>query len=215
MTLRLIFTHGMFQATNTFRHPEQLLLLLGTPVALLLGFSDRPNIFIFTLAACTLSSTFTSVAINTAFARRYGTLKYLAATPLGINGLVYGQVFAGLISLGFQILISQLLASTLNLQTEYSILVIFSLIGLVALFTAWSYIFASLLSAEKVLALANVFFIALIASGLLLTGTHYEILNPISAIGDLAANPLRFPALLILLNLASYITLKKVFKWTD
>ena len=46
------------------------------------------------LALAVWSSAFTSVAISTAFERRYGVLERLATTPLGKSGLLAGKALA-------------------------------------------------------------------------------------------------------------------------
>ncbi len=46
------------------------------------------------LALAVWSSAFTSVAISTAFERRYGVLERLATTPLGKPGLLAGKALA-------------------------------------------------------------------------------------------------------------------------
>ncbi len=78
------------------RNGEQLLLMLGIPVLLLVFFSqvevlplpegvDDPIEFLApgVLALAVLSTAFTGLAIATGFDRQYGVLKRLGATPLG------------------------------------------------------------------------------------------------------------------------------------
>ena len=97
-----IIRHGLIEARLLIRNGEQLLLALVIQLAILvagrfagssIGRLDllAPSV----LALAVWSSAFTSVAISTAFERRYGVLERLATTPLGKSGLVAGKVFTG------------------------------------------------------------------------------------------------------------------------
>ncbi len=81
------------------RNGEQVLLTLIIPVLLLVVFSSEALISVGRgsrigflapgiLALAVLSTSFTSLAIGTAFERRYGVLKRLGATPLSRSGLI-------------------------------------------------------------------------------------------------------------------------------
>src|SRR5262245_63630692 len=81
------------------RNGEQVLLTLIIPVLLLVVFSSEALISVGRgsrigfigpgmLALAVLSTSFTSLAIGTAFERRYGVLKRLGSTPLSRGGQV-------------------------------------------------------------------------------------------------------------------------------
>ncbi|HYK33085.1 MAG TPA: ABC transporter permease, partial [Streptosporangiaceae bacterium] len=87
------------------RNGEQVLLTLIIPVLLLVVFSSEALISVGhgsrigfiapgILALAVLSTSFTSLAIGTAFERRYGVLKRLGATPLSRSGLIASKAAA-------------------------------------------------------------------------------------------------------------------------
>lgn len=215
MTFKLILKHAVFQTKTTLIHPEQILLLFGTPIVLLLIFQNKPAIFAFTLATCALASNFTSNTITMAFARRYGSLKYLAVTPLGLNGYIFGQSLSGTFTLLLQAPVAYLLASYLNLEIRFDLYVLIGLIALVFLFTQWAFLFASLMSAEKVLAFANIFFIGLVASGFFALESPLASVHPLGGLNSFASLNSSYLVIIFSLNLISYLLLKKVFKWLE
>lgn len=97
--LPLVVAQGSWEVRSTLRNGEQLLLVLGIPVLLILVGSWLPALQISPqtdgiapmVAACVLASGFTSLAIATAFERRAAALTFLGTTPLGRSGLLLGK----------------------------------------------------------------------------------------------------------------------------
>jgi len=207
--------HALYEFKNILRNPEQLLLILGTPSSLMIIFGDQKGIVPFTLAACALSSSFTSVAINTAFAKRYGTLKYFSVTPVGIKGLVIGQTLVGLLLLCLQIPFVLVLAVFLKIEISMANSAILAIPLLVVLFTLLAFNFASLMSAEKVLAFANVTFILIIASGLKLIGQDFGIFHPLAGIAFRDAIGADYLISLLVYVSILALALRKFFRWID
>ena len=215
MKLSLAAKHANYEFKNILKHPEQLLLLIGSPLTLIFAFKNNPLIFAFTLGVCTFASSFTSIAINTAFSRRYGTLKYLSTTPLELSGLLLGQSLVGIYLLIFQIPLV-LLASVatgvpLAFHTEHFLTIPLQ----VLLFTLLAFTFSSLLSAEKVLALANIFYIGLIAASFVGLNTEFAAFSPLSGIALTGDKHLMFIVILLIYIGFLGLFLKKQFKWIE
>ena len=207
--------YAIYEMSTILRHPEQLLLIIGTPIALLVLFPHQPHIFEFTLASCSLASSFTSLAINTAFARRYGTLKYLSVTPLGLRGVVIGQSLVGILLLVVQMPIVFFASVALDTAIQLNASVVISLPLLVLLFTQAAFFFASVLSAEKVLAFANLFFLIFLISGLRLMNADLSFLHPLSGVTTLDKGVLPYLLYLLVLNAGINLLLRRYFKWLD
>lgn len=97
-----LLSHARTEAALQLRNGEQLLLALVIPLAALVagllwgtGLGLDPTTFPASILALAVWSTsFTSLAITTAFERRYGVLERLAATPLTRADLVAGKALA-------------------------------------------------------------------------------------------------------------------------
>lgn len=215
MSMQTSIKHARFELSNIFRHPEQLLLLIGTPVALLTMLPNQKLILEFTIGACAMASSFTSIAINTAFSRRYGTLKYLAVTPLGLRGLVIGQSLVGLSLLIVQLPVVYVTRLLTGFPPSTSFSIWFLLPLLLIFFTQLAFLFASVLSAEKVLAFANIVFILAMVSGFKLLPTDWSMFHPLSAFASGNENFPAALAALLVLNAATNILLRKNFRWLD
>ncbi|MFB9909734.1 ABC transporter permease [Allokutzneria oryzae] len=162
------------------RHPEQLLLNLMIPIALLVGLTllpllalPEPRVDSVTpriLALAVMSSAFTGQAISLGFDRRYGVIKRLAATALPRWLLVAGRVAAALIVVVAQLLVLGLIAALLGWQPAASgvaAAVALVVLGTLA-FGALGVLLGGSLRAEAVLALANVmWFVLLLAGGII------------------------------------------------
>ncbi|WP_081900266.1 ABC transporter permease [Allokutzneria albata] len=162
------------------RHPEQLLLNLLIPLALLVGLSllpllplPEPRVGSVTpriLALAVMSSAFTGQAISLGFDRRYGVIKRLAATALPRWLLVSGRVAAALIVVAAQLVVLGAVALLLGWQPAASGLapaVVLVVLGTLA-FGALGVLLGGALRAEVVLALANVvWFVLLLAGGII------------------------------------------------
>ena len=96
---KVVAAQAGLELRTLVRNGEQLLLTLIIPVLLLVVFSAEALISVGhvrridfvapgILALAIMSTSFTSLAIGTAFERRYGVLKRLGATPLGRSGLI-------------------------------------------------------------------------------------------------------------------------------
>jgi ABC-2 type transport system permease protein len=172
----------------TLRNGEQMVVTFVIPVLLLLVGSrsdrfidsDRPLDVLApgVLALAIVSTSFTSLAIATAFERRYGVLKRLGATPLSRSGLLGGKVGAVAILQLAQFVVLGALAVALGWRPEEPVagalwLLVLGLLGTVA-FGGLGLLLAGTLRAEATLALANlVYVLLLVGGGLLLPLDRY------------------------------------------
>ena len=162
------------------RNGEQLLLTLIIPVLLLAVFGSESLISVGRgsrigfiapgiLALAVLSTSFTSLAIGTAFERKYGVLKRLGATPLSRSGLVAAKAVTVLaVELGQAVVI---VAVALPLgwrpaATPASIAcaVLVMVTGSIA-FSGLAMVLAGTLRAEAALAAANLVYLVLLGVG--------------------------------------------------
>jgi len=176
---RRLLRQAAMELRLTLRNGEQVLLTFVIPVLLLVAGSrssrliggDRPIDVIApgVLALAILSTSFTSLAIATAFERRYGVLKRLGATPLSRTGLLGGKVLAvALVQLGQFVVLSGL-ALALGWRptggpAAWFWLVLLALLATIA-FGGLGLLMAGTLRAEATLALANLVTTPVIASG--------------------------------------------------
>lgn len=177
--VRRLFSQAAMELKLTLRNGEQLLLTVVIPVLLLVVGSrstrfidsDRPIDVVApgVLALAILSTSFTSLAIATAFERRYGVLKLLGATPLSRLGLLGGKVLSvAVLQIGqFVLLIG--LAFVLGWQpsggaSSWFWLVVLSLLATTA-FGGLGLLIAGTLRAEATLALANLIYVLLLVGG--------------------------------------------------
>ncbi len=198
--LRRLLTQTAMELRLTLRNGEQLLLTFVIPVLLLVAGSrsdrlvggDRPIDVVApgVLALAILSTSFTSLAIATAFERRYGVLKRLGATPLSRGGLLGGKVLAVvLLQLG-QFVVLGALALALGWRpgggvTAWLWLVVLAVLATIA-FGGLGLLMAGTLRAEATLALANlVYVLLLVGGGVLLPLDRY----PAALQGVLSALP--------------------------
>jgi len=158
------------------RNGEQLLLALVIPVAVLIGLSTTsivelasPRIDTVTpgvLALAILSTAFTSQAIITAFDRRYGVLKRLAAAGVGRALLIAGKCGAALVVIAGQWVVLGVLALILGWHPHGNPawLVPIALLGSAA-FLGLALLLGGTLRAEAVLAMANLVWLAMVVLG--------------------------------------------------
>src|ERR1700757_685462 len=113
---RMIGAQAGLEMRTLARNGEQLLLTLIIPVLLLVVFSSEALVSIGRgsrigfiapgiIALAIMSTSFTSLAIGTAFERRYGVLKRLGATPLSRGGLISAKALTVLTVQAGQILL--------------------------------------------------------------------------------------------------------------
>ncbi len=233
--------HAMLEASLLLRNGEQLLLALVIPIGLLVAgmlagdrFGLDPRAFPASVIALALWSTsFTSLAINTAFERRNGVLERLAATPLTRADLVAGKAMATTaIALG-QVAIIAIVAVALGwrptvnpAQVPLALLAgVFALIT----FAGFALALAGRLRAEATLAVANLIYIVVAVGGaLVLPLSAYPdalqvplLLLPSGALGESlrAAATGGFQPFLVLISAAwSAVALtvaRKAFRWTS
>ncbi len=153
-----------FDLGNWLRNGEQAILnillplgaLAGSTRLALAGETRAALIVLFTIGA----SSFTSIAIATAFDRRAGALKVYGISPLGKRGFVQARILtAVLLSL---VQIAVLLAVSVIAKIPLVVspaLMMYASLSIVA-WISLALIIASLLRAEAVLAVANLLFIA-------------------------------------------------------
>jgi ABC-2 type transport system permease protein len=237
---RRIIRHGLIEARLLIRNAEQLLLALVIPLAILIAgrFASSsigslellgPSV----LALAVWSSAFTSVAISTAFERRYGVLERLATTPLGKPGLLAGKALAVIMIMFGQLVILAGAALALFWRPKFTLLsaglAVILVILAAATFVCLALLLAGRLRAETTLGLANLIYVILVIGGALIIPLErypaalrpvIEVL-PTAALGEglrAAANGQLLgwpvPVLLVWL-LAAGLAAWKGFRWTS
>lgn len=180
---RMLAVHARTEFLVTVRHPEQLLLTLLIPLALLVGLSlleilDVPTgltrvdtVTPRVLALAVMSAAFAGQAIALGFDRKYGVLKRLAATALPRWVLVAGRLGGLLAVVAAQLVVLGTTAAALGWRPAASGLfwaLPTVLLGTLA-FGALGVLLGGALRAEVVLALANaLWFVLLLAGGIVL-----------------------------------------------
>lgn len=178
------------------RNGEQVLLALVIPVLVLIGgvvavrqlelSLSRTAIDLLTpgvLALAVMSTSFTSLAIATAFERRYGVLKRLGASPLPRHGLLLGKVGALLAMQAVQAVVLVTVALLLGWEPATSVRALAGTATVLVLgtaaFAALGLLLAGVLRAEATLAAANLLYVLLAAGG--------GVVLPLSTYGSSAA----------------------------
>jgi ABC-2 type transport system permease protein len=235
-----ITRHGLIEARLLIRNGEQLLLALVIPLAILvagrfanIAISSLSLLAPSVLALAVWSSAFTSIAITTAFERRYGVLERLAPTPLGKPGLLTGKALAVVMIMLGQLVILTGAAVGLGWRPAFTplsaLLAVLLVILASAAFVCLALLLAGRLRAESTLALANLIYVILLIGGaLIIPINHYpaalqpviEVL-PTAALGEglrAAANGqvVGWPVLVLLAWLvAAGLAAWKGFRWTS
>jgi ABC-2 type transport system permease protein len=235
-----IMRHGLIEARLLIRNAEQLLLALVIPLAILVAgrfasasIGSLQSLGPSVLALAVWSSAFTSVAISTAFERRYGVLERLATTPLGKPGLLAGKALAVIMIMLGQLVILTGAAIGLGWRPAFTplsaVLAVVVVILATATFVCLALLLAGRLRAESALGLANlIYVILLIGGGLVIPVERYPAaLRPViealptAALGEglrAAANGqlLGWPVLVLLAWLvAAGLAAWKGFRWTS
>ena len=180
---RRVLAHARLELTMLARNGEQLLLTVVIPLGLLLllaktsvvdlGTStpqERINVVvpgIFALAV--LSTSFTALAIQTGFERRYGVLRRVATTPLTRGDVVAGKGAAVLLVEFVQILVLGAVGAALGWRPDVVGLVLvvpIVILGSVSL-ASLALLLAGVVRAEATLAVANLGYLLLAAAGVL------------------------------------------------
>ena len=185
------------------------------------------------LALAVWSSAFTSVAISTAFERRYGVLERLATTPLGKPGLLAGKALAVTLIMFGQLVILAGAAVGLGWRPEFTplsgLLAVLLVILATATFVCLALLLAGRLRAESTLGLANLIYVILLIGGALIIPLerYPSMLQPLiqvlptAALGEglrAAANGqlLGWPVVVLLAWLvAAGLAAWKGFRWTS
>ncbi len=179
------------------RSGESLLVTLGVPLGLLVFFSLVDDVlptggqaavdFLVpgVLAVSVMSTGLVSLAIQTAFERKYGVLKLLGGSPLPRWGLLAGKAIAVLGVLLVQTVLVVLAAATaLGWHPRGGIapLLLALVLGALA-FSAIGLLMAGTLRAEGTLALSNaVFLLLLLISGLVFDPAALP--GPLASVGQ-------------------------------
>ena len=237
---RRIIRHGLIEARLLIRNAEQLLLALVIPLAILIAgrFASAsigslellgPSV----LALAVWSSAFTSVAISTAFERRYGVLERLATTPLGKSGLLAGKALAVIMIIFGQLVILSGAALGLGWRPRFTLLSaglsVILVILAAATFVCLGLLLAGRLRAETTLGLANLIYVIMVIGGALIIPLerYPAVLRPViealptAALGEGlragASGQLLGWSVLVLLAwlLAAGLAAWKGFRWTS
>lgn len=236
-----VIRHALLEASLLLRNGEQLLLSLVIPLGLLVAgmlwgerFGLDPRAFPASVIALALWSTsFTSLAINTAFERRNGVLERLAATPLTRTDLVAGKAVATTaIALG-QVAIIAGVAFALGWRPDadpgqVALAVLAAVFALIT-FACFALALAGRLRAEATLAVANLIYLVVAAGGaLVLPLSAYPpflqlplLLLPSGALGESlrAAATGGFQPFLVVVaaawSAAALAVARKAFRWTS
>ena len=237
---RRIIRHGLIEARLLIRNAEQLLLALVIPLAILIAgrFASAsigslellgPSV----LALAVWSSAFTSVAISTAFERRYGVLERLATTPLGKSGLLAGKALAVIMIIFGQLVILSGAALGLSWRPGFTLqsagLSVILVILAAATFVCLGLLLAGRLRAETTLGLANLIYVIMVIGGALIIPLerYPAVLRPViealptAALGEglraaASGQLLGWPVLVLLAwLLAAGLAAWKGFRWTS
>jgi ABC-2 type transport system permease protein len=161
------------------RNGEQLLLTMFIPITLLVGLTllplgsfgpNRAATFVpAIMALAVISTAFTGQAIAVAFARRYGALKRLGATPLPVWGIVAGKSLAVVTVVFLQSILLGAIGFALDWRPSVGGLLLGAFV--IALgtagFAALGLLLGGTLRAEIVLAIANLLWFVFAALGAL------------------------------------------------
>jgi ABC-2 type transport system permease protein len=180
----MALAHAVMETRLLVRNGEQLLIAIVIPLLLLVGGAESGGVVdlgsgrridVLTpgvLALAVLSTSFTSLAIATAFERRYGVLKRLGASPLPRTGLLAGKALSVLAIEIAQLAVIAAVALALGWRPSGGVLAVVGAVLLIVLGTA---VFASLglllagtVRAEAALAAANLVYVVLLAAGAVL-----------------------------------------------
>ena len=177
---RMIGAQAGLELRTLLRNGEQLLLTLIIPVLLLVVFGSEALISVGRgsrigfiapgiLALAVMSTSFTSLAIGTAFERRYGVLKRLGATPLSRGGLIGAKGLTVLTVEAGQVVVIAVVSALLGWRPVVSPVSVLSalliLIAGSAAFSGLAMLMAGTVRAEATLAAANLVYLVLLGVG--------------------------------------------------
>lgn len=163
-----MLAQARFDLGTWVRNGEQAVLNILLPLLALAGstqltMSGETRAALLAVFAISTSS-FTGIAIATAFDRRMGALRVFGISPLGRHGFVQARLLCAVLISAVQVATLQGLALVAHIDFTISaqMLLILPLLAIAWLSTAL--FLASVLRAEAVLALANLLFVASMAS---------------------------------------------------
>ncbi len=177
---RMIGAQAGLELRTLLRNGEQLLLTLIIPVLLLVVFSSEALISVGRgsrigfiapgiLALAVMSTSFTSLAIGTAFERRYGVLKRLGATPLSRGGLIAAKAVTVLAVEAGQVVLIVAVSALLGWRPVVTPVSVVSALLIIiagsAAFSGLAMLMAGTLRAEATLAAANLVYLILLGVG--------------------------------------------------
>lgn len=173
---RMLRAQTAFELRLLIRNGEQLLLALVIPIAALIGLSTvtlitlpEPRVgtvFAGVVVLAVLSTGFTSLAISTAFDRRYAVTKRLIGAGVPRRALLAGKSAAVGCVVAGQVAVLGVIGLLLGWRPAGVALLALPIIVLgAAVFTGLGLLLGGLLKAELVLALANLLWIVQIALG--------------------------------------------------
>ncbi len=177
---KMIAAQAGLELRTLLRNGEQLLLTLIIPVLLLVVFSSESLISVGRgsrigfiapgiVALAVMSTSFTSLAIGTAFERRYGVLKRLGATPLSRGGLIGAKAVTVLTVQAGQVALIVIVSALLGWRPVVTAVSVLSALLLIAAgsaaFSGLAMLMAGTLRAEATLAAANLVYLLLLGVG--------------------------------------------------
>jgi ABC-2 type transport system permease protein len=177
----MVLAHARMEVRLLCRNGEQVLLALVIPVLLLVGGAEAGPVIdlgsgrridVLTpgvLALAVMSTAFTSVAIATAFERRYNVLKRLGASPLSRGGLLLGKVLSLLVVEAVQLAVICAVGLALGWRPDGGVSAVgdglLLVAGGTAAFASLGLLMAGTLRAEATLAAANLVYVVLLTAG--------------------------------------------------
>lgn len=176
--------HSRLELTMFLRNGEQLLLTVVLPLGLLLVLSlteiidvggttraDRLAIVVPSMfALAVLSTSFTALAIQTGFERRYGVLRRIGTTPLQRADVLMGKSLAVLAIETAQVVVLGGVGAALGWRPDLVGLLVavpLLLLGSAAL-ASLALLLAGVVRAEATLALANLAYLLLASAGVVI-----------------------------------------------
>lgn len=238
-----VLAHARLELTMLLRNGEQLLLTVVLPLGLLLLLSQTtvidvgassqqeridivvPGIF----ALAILSTSFTALAIQTGFERRYGVLRRVGTTPLSRVDVLGGKAVAVLLVEAAQLIVLGAVGIALGWQPELMGLVICVPLAIVgsATLASLGLLLAGVVRAEATLALANLAYLVLAGTGVLVPVSELpESLQPVANLLPSAAlaEAMRLATIssevdaglvvvLVVWLLASAVGVARLFRW--
>lgn len=240
--MRLVLVQLRSELRMMLRNGEQLLLILGIPLLLLVFFGTvdvlptgqgDPLDFLVPgiLAVSVMSTSMVSLGISTGFQRSYGVFTRLGLTPLGTSRLVAAKALSVMFVEGLQIVLILAVASVMGWSTEPSGF-LGALAGVVLGTLAFSGIgltLAGRLRAEINLASQNgLYLVLLLTSGMVIDAesmpqgvmsvSRWLPAQPLAEVfrGQLGGLPPTRAAWLVLLGWAVFGTLAatRLFRWS-